>query len=89
MKKTIATITILLGIMVGAMAQPQGGGLFQRGMAADEANYGNNGDRAGIGLVLPGSHGETTDQQSPLGSGIAALVSLGAAYLVAKRRKEK
>ena len=34
------------------------------------------------------SFNETTDQNAPLGSGIAVLMGLGAAYLVGKRRKE-
>jgi hypothetical protein len=41
------------------------------------------------GLFLPGSHGATEDTNAlPLGSGIAVLMGLGAAYLVGKRRKE-
>ena len=40
-----------------------------------------------IGLTLPDSHGADDDQEGPLGSGIAVLMGLGAAYLVAKKRK--
>lgn len=36
--------------------------------------------------VLP-SHGETGNQDAPLGTGIAVLTTLGVAYLVGKRRK--
>ena len=42
-------------------------------------------------LVLPNMHNLTDDQEGdsgPLGSGIAVLMGLGAAYLVGKRRKE-
>ena len=42
----------------------------------------------GLGLILPTGHGETGDTSAPLGSGIAVLMGLGAAYLVGKRRKE-
>ena len=42
-----------------------------------------------IGLTLPGTHGEDDDQNDPLGSGIAVLMGLGAAYLVGKKRKEE
>ena len=45
--------------------------------------FGNN--RNG-GLVLPGSHGQTDDSTAPLGSGIAVLMGLGAAYTLKKRR---
>ncbi len=88
MKKTLLTIVIVLGMTIGAMAQ-ENGGMFQRGAMPDEMNYeyGNN-NRDG-GLILPYSHGETSDAGAPLGSGIAVLLGLGGAYLVAqKRRKE-
>jgi LPXTG-motif cell wall-anchored protein len=38
-------------------------------------------------MNLP-QHTQTTSQDAPLGSGIALLLGLGGAYLVAKRRKE-
>ena len=47
-----------------------------------------NGTRDGSLINLPGTHGAEDDQQGPLGSGIAVLTALGAAYLVGKRRKE-
>ena len=40
------------------------------------------------GLVLPGSHGQTDDSNAPLGSGIAVLMGLGAAYTLKKRREK-
>jgi len=73
MKKTFLTIAIILGVTFCAMAQPQGGGLFQRGFVSDEAAA-NEGARGGL-INLPGSHGSTND------------AGLGAAYLVAKKRK--
>ena len=50
----------------------------------------NRGGLRGGPLNLP-DFGETNDQEAntPLGSGIALLAGLGAAYLVAKRRKEE
>ena len=36
---------------------------------------------------LPG-HDESGNQDAPLGTGIAVLTALGAAYLIGKRRKE-
>ena len=43
------------------------------------------------GLITPGlpEHGMTDNQNAPLGSGIALLLGLGGAYLVAKKRKEQ
>ena len=57
-------------------------GLFGMGALYDRTT--SNGSP----LVLPGTHGSDQDQEGPLGSGIAVLVGLGAAYLVGKRRKE-
>ena len=85
MKKTFLTIAIILGVTFCAMAQPQGGGLFQRGFVSDEAAA-NEGARGGL-INLPGSHGSTNDADVPLGGGIALLTGLGGAYLVAKKRK--
>ena len=87
MKKTLLTIAIVLGISLCASAQ---GGLFGYGAVSDEEYYGA-GDRTGGTaplLSLPTTHGETNDQNAPLGSGVAVLLGLGAAYLVGKRRKE-
>ena len=39
--------------------------------------------------ILPSGHGGDGDVDAPLGSGIAVLVGLGAAYAMAKRRKEE
>ena len=58
-------------------------GLFGMGALYDRGN------RNGSPLVLPGMHDSDQDQDGPLGSGIAVLVGLGAAYLVGKRRKEE
>lgn len=86
MKKLTLTFTIVLALAFGAMAQ-QGGGLFERGAVLEEAsNDYNNRDGS---LILPGSHGLDTDQNGPLGSGIAVLMGLGAAYVVAKKRREE
>ena len=40
------------------------------------------------GPNLPG-HGDQGDQNGPLGSGVAVLLGLGAAYLIGKKRNEK
>ncbi len=94
MKKLALTIAIVLGMTFAGMAQQQnGGGLFQRGYVSDEVYYGFGGnayDRTGgtFGLGLPGAHDYDNDVDAPLGSGLAVLLGLGGAYLVAKKRKE-
>ena len=84
MKKTITTIAILIGIAHSATAQT-GGGIFERGYVSEEASNPRSGESL---LSLPGSHGSNTDAEAPLGSGIAVLVGLGAAYALGKKHKE-
>ena len=89
MRKLALTIAIVLGMSMTTFANNDGG-LFQRG--ASESTSGVYGDRTG-GLMngpgLPG-HGEPGNQDaSPLGSGVAVLLGLGAAYMVAKKHREE
>ena len=62
-----------------------GGGMFQRGATRDYTPFN---DRTSGLLNLPSIHGAEEDQ-TPLGSGVAVLITLGAAYLVNKKRKKK
>lgn len=90
MKKLALTIAIILGVAMTSFANPDGGGLFQYGSTTEQSGSGNRDGGGALNLPgLPGSHGETTDQGAPLGSGIAVLVGLGAAYLVGKKHKEE
>jgi len=93
MKKTIITLSILLGMTMTSFAD---GGLFNRG------NNGKNGKASGYSLyfntkgggdemetpMLP-PHGQDDNEPAPLGSGIAMLTLLGAGYVVAKKRREE
>jgi len=88
MKKTITTLVIVLGISLTGMAQPQGGGLFGRGAVIEETSSDYN-TRDGISLMLPGTHGESNDQNGPLGSGLLLLSGLGGAYLTLKKKEDK
>jgi hypothetical protein len=90
MKKLALTIVVVLGLGLTTFANNEGG-LFQRG--ASEPTYGLYGDRGmrdgGFpGLPGGGGHGGTGNADAPLGSGMAVLLGLGAAYMVAKKRKE-
>lgn len=89
MKKTFLTISIILGIAFSGIAQ-QGGGLFGRGYSEkNNVNQTSSNRDGGSLLTLPNEHGNQNDTEAtPLGSGIAVLMGLGGAYLVAKRRKE-
>ena len=89
MKKLIMTIAIVLSLGAMAFAQDvevyEERGLF--GMGKESSIFGA---KAGEDALLLPDHGETDDQDAdaPLGTGIALLTALGAAYLVGKRRKE-
>jgi LPXTG-motif cell wall-anchored protein len=94
MKKTIITLTLILGITMTTFAD---GGLFNRGYNAKNGYSGYNYFGAKVEVdnavspampLLP-QHGQETNQSAPLGSGIAVLMGLGAAYMVAKKRREE
>ena len=95
MKKLTLTIAIILGMTMTTFAD---GGLFNRGNNAKNGGTGYSYfSTKGIGdlreddpftPMLP-AHGETDNQDAPLGSGIVALMSLGAAYMVAKKRRKE
>ena len=90
MKKLALTTAIVLALSFTTFAQD---GMFHR---SDNAKNGGNGyalyeskgDLKGGFPGMPG-HGETGDVDAPLGSGIVLLASLGAAYMVAKKRREE
>lgn len=86
MKKLVLTIAVVLSFVMSVSAQDEykGGGLFKRGAMPTETAT-----RQTPLLALPTQHGQSGDQSTPVGSGMAVLVGLGAAYLVAQRRKEK
>ena len=88
MKKLIMTIAIVLSMGTMAFAQDvevyEERGLFGKGQESSIFGAKGNGE-----LMLP-EHGMDDDQdaEGPLGTGIVLLTTLGAAYLVGKRRKE-
>ena len=84
MKKLALTIAFVLGLGMTTFAE-NGGGLFQRGGETSQ-NTEALGTRDGE-PGLPG-HGQEGNEPAPLGSGVVALIGLGAAYLVAKKRNE-
>ena len=99
MKKLTLTIAIVFGLTMTTFAD--GIGLFQRNINAENGKSGYilyereedlfAKDPTAMRLLLPG-HDLETDvdaDETPLGSGIIALMGLGAAYLVAKKRREE
>ena len=93
MKKLTLTLTLILGMTMTTFAD---GGLFNRG---NNARYGQNSGfiyfnaqdavREDPATPLLPPHGSDDNVDAPLGSGIALLVGLGAAYLVGKKRGEE
>ena len=88
MKKLALTIAIVLGLGMTTFADPNGGGLFQRGVVSDEEYYGMGYRNTNPMMPVLPYHDLNGNQDAPLGSGIAVLLGLGAAYLVSKKRKE-
>ena len=88
MKKLVLTIAVVLGLCMTSFADPNGGGLFQRG--EDNSSYYNReGEGGGLNMPgLPGHDSEQNEHATPLGSGVVVLLGLGAAYLVGKKRNE-
>ena len=85
MKKLILTTAIVLTMGVGAFAQ----GLLGRGEDfADEPSGGLRGTTPSV-MDMHDYSGDVNGDGVPMGSGIAVLMGLGAAYVVAKKRKEE
>ena len=90
MKKLIATTAIILGIGLTSFAQD--GSMFNRNNGDGSSYFAEKSAGMRDGTFLsPGlpTHGETSNQDAPLGSGIVLLASLGAAYLVGKKRNNE
>ena len=90
MKKLAITIAIVFGMSMMSFADGNHqGGLFQRG--ATQEGYAMYNRDSNIPM-LPSQHGlgdhQDADDSVPMGTGIAVLMGLGAAYLVGKKRKE-
>lgn len=80
MKKLSLAIAIVLGLATASYGQS----FF--GKSSLEQSFR---DGEGSGMMFPGHGGsDDFDADGPLGSGIAVLVGLGAAYAIAKKRKE-
>lgn len=90
MKKLALTAAILLGLGLSTFAQYDEGryGIqpwFQTGLMGKGPNR-----DAESNLDLPYEHGLEDDYDIvPVGSGLAVLMGLGAAYLVGKKRREE
>ena len=86
MKKLILTAAIILGLATTTFADPNGGGLFKRGETPEnsETRYTQGETPLAPGHGLPGNQ-----NAEPLGTGIAILATLGAAYLIGKKRNEE
>ena len=86
MKKLALTIAIVLGLGMASFAD--NGGLFNRGNAPVSNSPSSYKGNRTLFPQLP-QHNESTNQSAPLGSGVAIMLGLGAAYLVGKKRKEE
>lgn len=87
MKKLALTIAVVL--TMGLSVYAQNGGLLNRGVSFDKQDRSMMKDGETPTPFPPGGHGESSNQPAPLGSGVAVLVGLGAAYLIGKKRNEE
>ena len=96
MKKLVLTTALVLMMGTTVFAQQGGGALRRSKEYRDYLNAGKMNNQAG-GLrttsntpLLPGfgNPGDVDGTDAPLGSGIAVLIGLGAAYAIGKKRKE-
>ena len=90
MKKLIMTIAIVLSMGAMTFAQDISAETYEeRGLFGKGGIFSKLGeDEDPLMIGLPDEHEMNGNQDTPLGSGIAVLMGLGAAYLVGKRRKE-
>ena len=88
MKKLLMTTAIILGLSLTTFAQE--GSLFLRNSSGIYVTsiYKGGETKNSFGPNFPG-HGVTDNVDAPLGSGVALLLGLGAAYAVAKKRREE
>ena len=96
MKKLVLTTALILALGLTTFAQSGGGALRRSKEYREYLNAGKMNNQAG-GLrttsntpLLPGfgNPGDVDGTDAPLGSGIAVLIGLGAAYAIGKKRKE-
>ena len=85
MKKLALTIVVVL--TMGLSVYAQNGGLLNRGVSFDKQDRSLRDEVPGV--PGGGQHDLTGNQPAPLGSGVAVLLGLGAAYLVGKKRNEE
>ena len=89
MKKLILTIAIILGMGTMSFAQFDGEVYEEAGLFGKGPGLFRDGD---VTPLFPNHELDEdidANEPAPLGSGIAVLVSLGAAYAIAKKRREE
>lgn len=91
MKKLVLTIAIVLGLGLTTFADPETGGLFGRGETRQSTYNSREGEDAATFMRLPSQHNAESgnDQPAPLGGGVLLLAGFGAAYMIAKKRREE
>ena len=80
MKKLILTFAMVLAVGIGSVSA-------QRSLLG-KSDAEKAGDHDLTTPKVVAQHNLSGNQDAPLGSGVAVLLGLGAAYMVAKKRKE-
>ena len=82
MKKILFAIAIIMTMGFAANAQSD---TFFKWTDGDNEIY--RGDADNYIFTLPNAHGNETDEQAPLGSGILVLTALGAGYVAVRKKR--
>ena len=85
MKKLALILAIVLGLGMASFADNSG--LFGRGRTVQESK--TDSPNTGLFPTLPVHNLVGNQPATPLGSGVVVLLGLGAAYAVAKKRREE
>ena len=91
--KNLKTLVFSLGLLAMTLTAnnlnaQQDGGLFERGMTSDNAEYSNS--RGLVNINSSTSTGITNDDfGAPLGSGIAILIGAGLGYVALKKKEDQ
>lgn len=81
MKKLVVTLVMILSLASVS---------FGQSFFGKSSNEQPMRDGEGSGMMFPGHGGDDDyDADGPLGSGIAVLIGLGGAYMLAKKKKNK
>ena len=76
-------------LTANSLCAQTGGGLFGKGFASDEANYGSRGMMNITESTEDGFTNADFGETAPLGSGLAILIGAGLGYVALKKKEDE